>query len=924
MTQKHENQVPQNSSDPNSAPTPLFDLNAILGPDPEGEIPDGGDIREYPSRICWFSELLGRICDDSYLDSEAKKLVEEKRDAYLETLKRGSNAKELFDSLVDYVLELASVIPPASPKADGEDPKITQSSSLFLPLSVAYIRMTSPEELDARDCNMDDMQLQGILRSRQSGLGIVKRVNVSGNNLSDAAVCSLTKDLVQSEAKLETLDLSGNQLISDRTYLDLCQRLRSLQFTSLQSLSIAGIHVHGAAMLELLSNLNSSTTPSLECLNLADTQLGMRDDVGCDALAATLSQIRKLSSLDISHNYMRAKHLHIIGESLALMDSISVLNISSNSGGMLPSEPKLPAIASLCSVLGSIASLTEVYLASTGMNDETAFILSDSLANHHNIKRIDISGNANVGRFGIFSLLKLLLFKKDGVNSINLNDSLRNTNTRVFNFADPSGTYSLNLQSLRDIAIARQCFNIWELSRALLEKTLIGIEIDSKPFVPMKDAEEVWQLPERGILRFTATFKLFNEDGTLSEVGKPTVITREIMHRFVSGVYSEIRSVEQKQILLHSIASNFEFSCDLVDLLERSSSSRLLTTLITETLLPKTVNPLPTIAFMEKAFKKVKYPFRFHSVSTGPPSSAAYTHFNLNNPSGYYRLNLSNPAHRFTAVAAILRAKEENDGFKDVANFSVLRNCKLNGTAVKTEYDWTPPDCGIWEFDYITPQPSARKSLGQVIDSQAWLTFVQTFVAMNSSCGRDQCLLELRKVSHRIRITCAQLVDLLARFPSDTDFRLDITVTLIRRVSDFYNLKEMLFRDRLGLPATFEAQALVRLEGRVGKMALFNPLKLENTTNECDLSTEEGRSIAKTILTLLSKEKGSRLVISRVGVTQDKMPPGEPPKNWFVRLPETGWWAVTYVVEEKSINMKLRKDLAVRFCGFHQSTVETF
>ena len=890
-------------------------LDAILGTSQEKET----CIEERSNKwlnICWFSELLARICESPRLGEDQRIRITEVRKAYIDTLRTGDDARNLFDSIMDLIACLAAEVSP--PNVTGG----VAAGKYLLTERPSAAEETADAVLDVHDNNMSDEQLKGFLLKRTSPVRNIKTVNLSGNQLSDIAVRQLLTDMADSECKLEELNLSHNPYLTDKLTSTLSDIVRSLKLTHIRSLSLTGIHMNGPALAELLNNLNTSTTPVLDTLDLSDTQLGMRDNVGCDALAVTLSQIRKLSTLNISHNYLRSKHLRTIGESLALMDSICVLDVSANSGGMLPGEQILPAIATLCSILGSIASLQDIKLGRTGMNDETAFILADSLSNHNNIRNIDISGNHSIGSFGVIALLKLLLFKTGGVHVINLNDCICNSRTNLFNFADPSGTYSLNLEHLSDLAMARQCLNVWELSQTPIEKTLLGIEVDSKPYRPEKDDEGVWLLPEKGILRFTAVFKVFNNDGSPSVIGNATVIKEEELNRLISGVVNRIRSVEQKQLLIQAIANFVVFDCEISKIVETSGHCHKITELILEKLLPKSRDPLPTIASFRPLFTRLKYPFRFQSLQGRANHSRAYAFFNPENPSGSYRLNLADPCHRIAAVAAIHYAKIENDRFKDFTNFPVLRNSKLNGSAFEIMPGWNPSDSGTWEFDYVSPRRIETNQPIQPLEAQSWHTLVQEMALIHSDHGADECLYQLRKESHRILITCAQLVDLLLRFANMRDLQLDIAVTLIRRLSDYYNVREMLFRDRLGLPATFDASSSAQLERRVGKLALFNPLKLENTTSECDFGTAEGRVIAKTILTLLAKEKGSRLVNSRVGSTTETMTSGDPPKSWQSCLPNSGFWFSTYVVDEKSINMKLRKDLAVRLCGLDPRTIE--
>ena len=143
---------------------------------------------------------------------------------------------------------------------------------------------------------------------------------------------------------------------------------------------------------------------------------------------------------------------------------------------------------------------------------------------------------------------------------------------------------------------------------------------------------------------------------------------------------------------------------------------------------------------------------------------------------------------------------------------------------------------------------------------------------------------------------------------------------LYSRIVDYPEMRELLCRPRLGLPAVLTASDVEELERKLGQLALQNPMKFENTALVCDLTKFDGRGLAHVILKLLSIEKGSRLVNSKIGERIDSLQAAEPPKTWYQALPHAGVWACTYVVDEKSINKSLRKELAINICGFDART----
>ena len=389
-------------------------------------------------------------------------------------------------------------------------------------------------------------------------------------------------------------------------------------------------------------------------------------------------------------------------------------------------------------------------------------------------------------------------------------------------------------------------------------------------------------------------------------IAEEHVVTVEMMDRFTNGVFALVRSMENKQAIIRAISDSFVFDCDVSPIVLHSGNSGQMMSFILQSLLPKAKDPLRVIASTQSVLVKLRRPFRSIWSSTDGVC------YNVDNPTGHYRLNLDSPREKLIAVELAAKAMHEYDDFKDIVNFKVIRNITWNGTKLERLPRWRIPDTGFIEFDYISP---SRLPASDGVSGHNWTNFVGKFFDMYSK--NRECHRLLVRLSSEIAITSAQLVELLSKFPDSMEFKCDLAVIFLRRVIDYPNLKEMLCRDRLGIPAVFSHEAVVSLENRVGKLALFNPLKIDNTTNDCDFGNEEDRCIAKTILKLLSKEKGSRLVNSKIGLTA-----AIPPKEWYSTLPDVGTWSCTYVVDEKGAHMKLRKELAVTLCGFDKKTVQ--
>ena len=745
----------------------------------------------------------------------------------------------------------------------------------------------------------------------------LKSILVRNNRFTDEFLSELLGDCIEGSS-MHAIDISNSSNQVNRTVETLSLKLKSLQLTSLRTLSISGMNLSGPALAELTNNLNPSTTPVLYHLDLSDTGLGRWDDIGCDSLAFTLVQIRSLNELNISRNFLRPHQLSKIGESLANMDSIAVLNVSFNSDSTLTG---LPGITSLCSLLGSVASLKAVFLSRTGMNDEAAFVLADSLCMHPKIAEIDLSDNPNIGIFGMRSLLKLLFFNEAipdrFLRVLNLGNCLNSTNRNFFSFSDPSGDYVLRMDNLFHKSIARQCLRVWEISGQTFKESFLEFSLDgSANYKPEKDNENVWQLPDNGVLSFTAVFRQGKDP-------KKVVITQELLARFINGVYSTLHSVENRARIIEAISLSYAFHCDISALIDFPGNSVSIKSQILGSLLLNCSRIFPIIAKCKELLQKNLS--KHANCGNEKIASHVGLWFNLTNPTGPYELNVSIPEERTVAQTLLNHARSEFEACKNRIIVS-FRNPKLNGVSFEFSQDWQLPSNGTWEVDFVSPfrfkDIKSTYHIPPSLETEAWKRVseqMHTIASSGDRGGPEIAFEAMRKVSSRFYINCSQLADFLRLFMGMKKFQLDLICILVRRVTDYPDLKEMLCRVRMGLPAVLDASDVLALEARLGKLNLLNPLRAENTSFVCDFSDPEGRKLAKIFLRLLEKEKGSRVINSRFIECIDgkgRETSMNPPSSWNALLPLTGVWSATYVSEEKKANKELRKALAVQYCGF--------
>jgi hypothetical protein len=212
------------------------------------------------------------------------------------------------------------------------------------------------------------------------------------------------------------------------------------------------------------------------------------------------------------------------------------------------------------------------------------------------------------------------------------------------------------------------------------------------------------------------------------------------------------------------------------------------------------------------------------------------------------------------------------------------------------------------------------------VNETVWKEFLEIFANSLKDDVPDSfrnAVMALRVLSDSIMVTSSQLDSLLRCKPNiPTEVKADIAVTIYRRVVDYAELKEHLCRARMGLEPALDANGVQLLENKLGRINLINPMRADNTSFSCDLTTAEGRFTAQIVLALLSKEKGSRIINSRIGKTEANAQTCDPPKSWNNYVPHDGYWSVTYVTSEdgSGIDMALRRRLSIDICGFDPRT----
>eukprot|EP00928_Gymnodinium_smaydae_P022519 TRINITY_DN18885_c0_g1_i1.p1 TRINITY_DN18885_c0_g1~~TRINITY_DN18885_c0_g1_i1.p1 ORF type:complete len:1190 (+),score=260.08 TRINITY_DN18885_c0_g1_i1:212-3781(+) len=265
------------------------------------------------------------------------------------------------------------------------------------------------EYLNFERWGVDDEYLDALLssHSRHSSCGLdgVRHVNLSGNQLTDAALGSLTQH--GSPACLRTINLAANRLNphcaqTSLSALSQCYRLRELSLSENRL---------GDAVVERLCEVLMRTCKELEGLGLAQCEIGASATGGL-ALGYFVSLARSLVSLDLNWNMLQGEGAYallkgVYENNVDVGGRLSQLSLAWNPlGGGEHADARRRKEASACArMLGDIFSDSKVLfhldLSYNGFSASDCGVLGEGLAANHTLFGLHLNGNdATMDDFG--------------------------------------------------------------------------------------------------------------------------------------------------------------------------------------------------------------------------------------------------------------------------------------------------------------------------------------------------------------------------------------------------------------------------------------------------------------------------------------------------------------------------------------------
>jgi hypothetical protein len=256
-------------------------------------------------------------------------------------------------------------------------------------------------------------------------------------------------------------------------------------------------------------------------------------------------------------------------------------------------------------------------------------------------------------------------------------------------------------------------------------------------------------------------------------------------------------------------------------------------------------------------------------------------HFAPNNPTGHYRLMLSNRFDRDICYKLLAIRNDILDVLKRDKSYQASRhkiekvafNVKLEGRSFTITSDWNVPNNGILELDFVYclhPDPTAFTE----VDDET----VFEFTMVPHSAQRKQIKI-LRGMSNQYLFTCAQAMRIMQYFRDDS-LKVESLVILFSRIIDYPGF--------LRLVKALDGPKQILLRKRIGSHNLYIDCNAVGF-HELDLTDPQQRYVCGRLVDLAVIEPGENMCGCRYNEIDFDVP-----SSWLQEIPQKGVFTVFY------------------------------
>lgn len=830
-------------------------------------------------------------------------------------------------------------------------------------------------------------------------------LDLSGNrHITSQALAPLSSLLsAQRLRKLRVLRLGGLRL-GDGFAIELLRATERVA-GKLQELDISFLGLGRAG----------STAPAAAAELLRQCSLLRVLDISGNHLqAASLAQISQaladaggLQTLHIAHNAAHWPSPSVIGFGASQGDydrarcqelPRSMRASSPSAAGTRPSKsmPAPPrqggAMCVLWEHLPRMEHLKFLDLRESQVDPRSAFVIACALTFLPELEAVLLNGNP-LGEFGVRALLAIAFLSAErpdetsprrsgrfqrrntieqdmgrrlGVFMLDpcMEESLLAQDTPPVSPADPSGSYVFDMSEPYPRAATAYCMQRWRRSHTNVsfDAAFPYIDHEGKPYKePSHGADGWWELPTTGTLSFS-----FLLPGTAE--GHRRALSSELEQKALR-IAAACGSPTSLMTVVSALAADFKLQpatartlcCWLASMgaegkaLQRTGARLLLEAHRSAPAADTRHGGLELLEMLDPD------PLGLAGVSAAivrqlaVDARATLDFLVPENPTGRYLLNLAAPTERMAAAHLLAVNAWEVEVMKrrampDVSQagtYHCFRNEAVDAVPFKYRADWVLPCMGMLQFDLAIPKrpPKAGKAIKEASCQRLRDALASSVlpVALRILC--------LRRISHRLYVTCKQVASLfevlrvasasqggglldarLCTTPGDTStaggdvgipplhsaVEAALLSVLFFRIKDYWQTDPLLFGQGAPLAA---AERLRSSEVALGRLNVACPLQIHGKVFVLDLALHEDRQMLRLLLAVACKE-GNKTLDPKCfpgcmfGPNRSELRPMTAPPLWWAKVgpPHFGIIEVMYAGEEG--NARARRRLAHKFCGW--------
>lgn len=776
------------------------------------------------------------------------------------------------------------------------------------------------------------------------------KLNAAGHVLSDKDLLDMTVAL--EGMHLEDIDLSDNTSLTEKSLLKFLSALSdgptssSLLRLSLKRCSHASKYsvltkiidlVGDDAGVQNLQHLDlTHVLMGLRChlpfakavrdhqhltsLNLSNTGLGINQGPEAKEFIYNLLGSQSVKVLDLGWNSMTQDFFSQIGERHIEMQKLRRLSLSNCTTAPARAQ-EATSIGYFLQHLARDAVLEFLDISLNHIDFRSALVLEDAVMNCKKLTEINVAHNP-LGVVGMRSFLRLLCRDSSGLMSFQCHDSSsgltkdERDGLQTFRASDPGGRYCLELDRPYHRAMLRMLYKTCDMFAVPIAEAFSHIAYSLPRWVHgEKDDRGIWIVPTEG--KLNVTFSIDQAMQKQMQGVPPDDFDKYLQKYFglmkivpsfrkVIPLFAQWQSLRgsnvEQIVMLDAMAKDFSLSYAQIHQMTKCD-------------LAKDVIIQRLFACVEGGDAPRYLTLGLNSKLSGftrcMRHMSSLLAFNVHNPNGHYKLNLSQHSDHAVAERLLLLDRWESSlcqgkGLYDTTqrgNWSVIRNETYSNENINIRgmVDWHLPEYDILEFDYSSHRrpPATAIALDDITHSNIMLAIQQ---AASSTQGQ---ITALRMSSHVIFLSAKQVRLLFGAYKDQSSY-VELIVIFITRIMDIYN--EKVFRVRI------EDEALLdQMRRRIGHVALWPFIQPEQSHFFLNFCEREHRIVANMLVILSGKEDTRNLHNPKLcnGKGEQVILTSGVPRGWekLGDIPTEGTLSVSYGCAPENKSLPRRKQL---------------